>query len=74
MQYLDISHPFSFHIKLQKDNAIYEVIVSNLPEEKEPGKVKSRLKQLCENSGGRVGFISKTLCSIRFPSIEFAVR
>ncbi|KAK6624222.1 hypothetical protein RUM44_011081 [Polyplax serrata] len=59
---------------VQKDNAIYEVIVSNLPEEKEPGKVKSRLKQLCENSGGRVGFISKTLCSIRFPSIEFAVR
>ena len=58
----------------QNDNTLYEVIVSNLPEDKEPAKVKCRLKQLCENSGGRVGFITKTLCSIKFPTIEFAAR
>ncbi|EEB14807.1 conserved hypothetical protein [Pediculus humanus corporis] len=59
---------------VQNDNTLYEVIVSNLPEDKEPAKVKCRLKQLCENSGGRVGFITKTLCSIKFPTIEFAAR
>lgn len=72
--FLELVENVPFRGAIKNGNTIVEVIVSNLPEEKEPAKVKNRLKQLCENSGGRVGFISRTMCSIRFPAMEFATR
>lgn len=51
-----------------------EVIVSNLPQDKDISKVKNRLKKLSDNCGGRVGHIIYDRAVIRFPTIEFASR
>ncbi|RZF43498.1 hypothetical protein LSTR_LSTR005234 [Laodelphax striatellus] len=52
----------------------YEVLVSNLPANREPNKVRGRLKRLAENCGGRVGYVVGLQTTLRFPSLEFALR
>jgi meiosis arrest female protein 1 len=51
-----------------------EIIVSNLPEDKDQSRVKNRLKQLSGNCGGRVVAITKSTATIRFSTGEFAAR
>ncbi|XP_046394485.1 meiosis regulator and mRNA stability factor 1 isoform X2 [Ischnura elegans] len=51
-----------------------EVVISNLPDDKDETRIRNRLKQLSDNCGGRVGSINKTSASIRFPSLEIAHR
>ncbi|XP_071443436.1 meiosis regulator and mRNA stability factor 1 isoform X2 [Hetaerina americana] len=55
-------------------NQPVEVVISNLPDDKDEVRVRNRLKQLSDNCGGRVGSIFKTSASIRFPSMEIANR
>ncbi|XP_034248491.1 meiosis regulator and mRNA stability factor 1 isoform X2 [Thrips palmi] len=55
-------------------NQPMEVIVSNLPQDKDLSKVKNRLKKLSDNCGGRVGHIIYDRAVIRFPTVEFASR
>jgi len=65
---------FFCFISKQTANQIVEVMVSNLPSDKEPTRIKNRLKKLSDNCGGRVGTISGESALIRFPTFEFAVR
>ncbi|XP_026275264.1 meiosis regulator and mRNA stability factor 1 isoform X2 [Frankliniella occidentalis] len=55
-------------------NQPVEVIIFNIPPDKDMGKVKNRLRKLSDNCGGRVGQIIYDRAIIRFPSIEFATR
>lgn len=55
-------------------NQPVEVTVSNLPVDKELGRVKNRLRKLSDNCGGRVGQIIHDRATIRFTSIESASR
>lgn len=51
-----------------------EVTVGALPVGLEPGKVRQRLKRLAENCGGRVGTVMGELATVRFTSLECAMR
>jgi meiosis arrest female protein 1 len=51
-----------------------ELVVSNLPEDRDQSRIKHRLKQLSENCGGRVVAITKSTATIRFSTGEFAAR
>ncbi|XP_069692388.1 meiosis regulator and mRNA stability factor 1 isoform X2 [Periplaneta americana] len=51
-----------------------EIVVSNLPEDKDQMRVKTRLKQLSGNCGGRVVAITGSSATIRFSTNEFALR
>jgi meiosis arrest female protein 1 len=51
-----------------------ELVVSNLPEDKDQNRIKNRLKQLSGNCGGRVVAIAKSTATIRFSTGEFAAR
>ncbi|KAK3909373.1 Meiosis regulator and mRNA stability factor 1 [Frankliniella fusca] len=55
-------------------NQPVEVIIFNIPPDKDMGKIKNRLRKLSDNCGGRVGQIIYDRAIIRFPSIEFANR
>ncbi|XP_075557392.1 meiosis regulator and mRNA stability factor 1-like protein isoform X2 [Dermacentor variabilis] len=51
-----------------------ELMVTNLPMTKSPGKLKSRLKQLSENCGGRVTSISGGTAFLKYPTTNAALR
>ncbi|KAJ9585358.1 hypothetical protein L9F63_002855, partial [Diploptera punctata] len=51
-----------------------DMVVSNLPEDKDQSRIKNRLKQLSGNCGGRVIAITKYTATIRFSTMEFASR
>ncbi|XP_021942540.1 meiosis regulator and mRNA stability factor 1 isoform X2 [Zootermopsis nevadensis] len=51
-----------------------EIVVSNLPEDKDQTRIKNRLKQLSGNCGGRVLSIIKSTATLRFSTGEFATR
>ncbi|XP_070380453.1 meiosis regulator and mRNA stability factor 1 isoform X2 [Dermacentor albipictus] len=51
-----------------------ELMVTNLPITKSPGKLKSRLKQLSENCGGRVTSISGGTAFLKYPTTNAALR
>ncbi|KAL1423372.1 hypothetical protein MTO96_021133 [Rhipicephalus appendiculatus] len=51
-----------------------ELMVTNLPVSKSPGKIKSRLKQLSENCGGRVSSISGATAVLKYPTMNAALR
>lgn len=51
-----------------------DLVVSNLPEDKDQARIKNRLKQLSGNCGGRVIAITKSTATIRFSTGEFATR
>lgn len=53
-----------------------EVIVRNLPKGYDPVRLKNRLKQLSDNCGGRVVFVSLELGTavVRFNNLDIAVR
>nr|CAD7602444.1 unnamed protein product [Timema genevievae] len=55
-------------------NQAVEVTISNLPEDKDVLRVRSRLKQLSENCGGRIVTIARSFATIRFSTSEFAAR
>ena len=59
---------------MQSNNQPMEIVVSNLPEDKDQARIKIRLKQLSENCGGRVVAITKSTATIRFSTGEFASR
>ncbi|XP_054923937.1 LOW QUALITY PROTEIN: meiosis regulator and mRNA stability factor 1 [Dermacentor andersoni] len=50
-----------------------ELMVTNLPMTKSPGKLKSRLKQLSENCGGRVTSISGGTAFLKYPTTNAAL-
>ncbi|XP_030847360.1 meiosis regulator and mRNA stability factor 1-like [Strongylocentrotus purpuratus] len=51
-----------------------ELVIHNLPLRKDPGIIRTRLKQLSDNCGGKVGNIVNTTAFIKFPSHEIACR
>lgn len=55
-------------------NQSFELAVSNLPVNCDPLKIRGRLKRLAENCGGRVGHVIGLTTTIRFPTLEFAMR
>jgi len=59
---------------LKSNNQPMEIVVSNLPEDKDQARIKNRLKQLSGNCGGRVVAITKSTATIRFSTGEFATR
>ncbi|XP_023712451.1 meiosis regulator and mRNA stability factor 1 isoform X5 [Cryptotermes secundus] len=59
---------------IKSSNKPVEVIVSNLPEDKDQSRIRNRLKQLSVNCGGRVVAITKSTATIRFSTGEFAAR
>ncbi|KAL7299894.1 hypothetical protein TKK_0007222 [Trichogramma kaykai] len=52
----------------------FDILVNNLPEDKETSKIKHRLKQLSYNCGGRVIQIRSNMAVVRFTSQELAER
>ncbi|GLH10689.1 Limkain-b1 [Gryllus bimaculatus] len=59
---------------IKQSNQPVEVIVYNLPAEKDSNSVKSRLRQLSDNCGGRVTALKQTCATIRFTSFDVANR
>lgn len=51
-----------------------ELMVTNLPVTKSPGKLKCRLKQLSENCGGRVTSINGGTAVLKYPTTNAALR
>lgn len=51
-----------------------DLIVSNLPDEKDASVIKRRLKQLSENCGGRVIDVQSNTAVVRFPTQSSADR
>ncbi|XP_078035098.1 meiosis regulator and mRNA stability factor 1-like protein isoform X2 [Augochlora pura] len=54
--------------------AFYDLLICNLPKDKDVSSIKRRLKQLSENCGGRVLEIQSTNAVVRFTSQIFAER
>jgi len=52
----------------------YDLLVNNLPDDKDFAIIKRRLKQLSENCGGRVIDVQPNTSIIRFTSQSFADR
>ncbi|XP_070163124.1 meiosis regulator and mRNA stability factor 1 isoform X2 [Polyergus mexicanus] len=57
-----------------KGNESYDLLVSNLPDEKDVNVIKRRLKQLSDNCGGRVIDIQSNTAIVRFTSHSSADR
>ncbi|XP_072760485.1 meiosis regulator and mRNA stability factor 1 isoform X2 [Anoplolepis gracilipes] len=57
-----------------KGNESYDLLVSNLPDEKDVNVIKRRLKQLSENCGGRVIDVQSNTAIVRFTSHSSADR
>ncbi|GAB1869017.1 Meiosis regulator and mRNA stability factor 1 [Camponotus japonicus] len=57
-----------------KGNESYDLLVSNLPDEKDVNVIKRRLKQLSENCGGRVIDVQSSTAIVRFTSHSSADR
>ncbi|XP_063240697.1 meiosis regulator and mRNA stability factor 1 isoform X1 [Bacillus rossius redtenbacheri] len=51
-----------------------ELLVSNLPDDRDPGRVRLRLKKLSDNCGGRVVAVSSSSATIRFSNHVCASR
>jgi meiosis arrest female protein 1 len=66
--------PFPASHFFQSNNQPVDIVVSNLPEDKDQTRIKNRLKQLSDNCGGRVVTLSKSSATIRFATGEFATR
>lgn len=58
----------------QPMNQLFELPVSSLPLNCDPLKIRVRLKRLAENCGGRVGHIIGSTTTVRFPTLEYALR
>lgn len=59
---------------IKQSNQPVEVVVYNLPADKDSNSVKMRLRQLSDNCGGRVTTLKHTCATIRFASFDIASR
>lgn len=55
-------------------NESFDLLVSNLPEDKDVTGIKRRLKRLSNNCGGRVVEVQSNAAIVRFISKEYADR
>lgn len=63
-----------FRTPSKQSQQVWELFVTNLPSEHNASQIRSRLKQLSDNCGGRVLGINHRTAVIRFPTSESAAR
>lgn len=72
--YSELTEKLPYRTTTKPTNQLFELVVSNLPVNCDPLKIRGRLKRLAENCGGRVGHIIGLTSTVRFPTLEYALR
>lgn len=72
--FVELASELPFRTSRRDEVHCLELMVTNLPVAKSPRKVKSRLKQLSENCGGRVSSISGATAVLKYPTTNAALR
>ncbi|XP_075231628.1 meiosis regulator and mRNA stability factor 1-like protein [Lycorma delicatula] len=72
--YSELAEKLPYRAITKPTSQLFELVVNNLPINCDPLKVRARLKRLAENCGGRIGQIIGLTTTVRFPTLEYALR
>lgn len=72
--FVELASTVPFRTPRREDVHCLELMVTNLPAAKSPRKVRTRLKQLSENCGGRVSSLNGGTAVLTYPTTNAALR